>query len=35
MTAFINSQLLLPIFLDLMMDNPQIEWLAPNYPVVE
>lgn len=26
---------LLPIFLDLMMDNPQIEWPAPNYPVVE
>ena len=26
---------LLPIFLDLMMDNPQIKWPAPNYPVVE
>ena len=26
---------LLPIFLDLMMDNRQIEWPAPNYPVVE
>ncbi|NDB68821.1 MAG: hypothetical protein EB015_12610 [Methylocystaceae bacterium] len=26
---------LMPIFLDLMMDNPEIEWPAPNYPVVE
>lgn len=27
--------ILMPIFLHLMMDNPQAEWPAPNYPVVE
>ena len=26
---------LLPIFVDLMMDNPQHEWPMPNYPVVD
>lgn len=26
---------LLPIFIDLMMDNPDHEWPMPNYPVVE
>lgn len=26
---------LLPIFIDLMMDNPGHEWPMPNYPVVE
>jgi hypothetical protein len=26
---------LLPIFIDLMMDNPQHEWPMPNYPVVD
>lgn len=26
---------LLPIFIDLMMDNPEIAWGAPYYPVVE
>ena len=26
---------LLPIFIDLMMDNPDQEWPMPNYPVVE
>ena len=26
---------LLPIFIDLMMDNPEIVWGAPYYPVVE
>jgi hypothetical protein len=26
---------LLPIFIDLMMDNPAHEWPMPNYPVVE
>ena len=27
--------ILMPIFLHLMMDNPEAEWPAPNYPVVE
>lgn len=26
---------LLPVFIDLMMDNPEQPWPAPNYPVVE
>jgi hypothetical protein len=26
---------LLPIFIDLMMDNPRHEWPKPTYPVVE
>jgi len=26
---------LLPVFVDLMMDNPAAEWVMPNYPVVE
>lgn len=26
---------LLPLFIDLMMDNPDQEWPMPNYPVVE
>lgn len=26
---------LLPVFVDLMMDNPGREWAMPNYPVVE
>ena len=26
---------LLPVFIDLMMDNPDEEWAMPNYPVVE
>ena len=26
---------LLPVFIDLMMDNPEREWAMPNYPVVE
>lgn len=26
---------LLPIFIDLMMDNPQHPWIMPNYPVVD
>lgn len=26
---------LLPVFIDLMMDNPQREWTMPAYPVVE
>lgn len=26
---------LLPVFIDLMMDNPDREWAMPNYPVVE
>lgn len=26
---------LLPVFIDLMMDNPDREWSMPNYPVVE
>lgn len=26
---------LLPIFVDLMMDNPQHEWPMPNYPMVD
>lgn len=26
---------LLPVFIDLMMDNPGCEWAMPNYPVVE
>jgi len=26
---------LLPIFVDLMMDNPGYEWPMPNYPVVD
>jgi hypothetical protein len=26
---------LLPIFVDLMMENPQHEWPMPNYPVVD
>ena len=26
---------LLPVFIDLMMDNPDEEWTMPNYPVVD
>jgi len=26
---------LLPVFIDLMMDNPDAEWAMPMYPVVE
>lgn len=26
---------LLPVFVDLMMDNPQEDWGAPHYPVIE
>jgi hypothetical protein len=26
---------LLPLFIDLMMDNPEHEWPMPNYPVVD
>ena len=26
---------LLPVFIDLMMDNPEREWAMPNYPVVD
>ena len=26
---------LLPVFIDLMMDNPEADWSMPNYPVVE
>ena len=26
---------LVPIFVDLMMDNPQTDWGAPYYPVVD
>lgn len=26
---------LLPLFIDLMMDNPGHEWPMPNYPVVD
>lgn len=32
-TALLGS--LLPIFIDLMMDNPSYAWSMPNYPVVE
>ena len=27
--------LLVPLFIDLMMDNPQVAWGAPCYPVVK
>ena len=26
---------LVPLFIDLMMDNPQVDWGPPNYPVVD
>ncbi len=26
---------LLPVFINLMMDNPHREWAMPNYPVVD
>ena len=26
---------LVPLFIDIMMDNPRVDWGAPYYPVVE